>query len=260
MNLRTVGAWITAGAAFWVSLGSLDVTADGARVVRVAMLPGFAQLAACVALALAVGAALGARLTDGPRAVPGAAGAAPKRAASGDSFVPLYALSVLILPYLPWLPDWLPVLRVFAGPGRLLVWFVVASQVAWSVLGTGRGRRVVVRIRAWSAVGSYLVVLGDERRAVRGGGPDDGPVGHLPGRRRTALPGHHAEPASATTTCASTTTMPARTTPPTTRRSWSRTRSPRAGTAEPTRSIRSACRCWPHRRSRWADIRASWPS
>ena len=159
MNLRTVGAWITAGAAFWVSLGSLDVTADGARVVRVAMLPGLAQLAACVALALAVGAALGARLTDGPRAVPGAAGAAPKRTASGDSFVPLYALSVLILPYLPWLPDWLPVLRVFAGPGRLLVWFVVASQVAWSVLGTGRGRRVVVRIRAWSALRSYLVVL-----------------------------------------------------------------------------------------------------
>ncbi|MCK7478770.1 MAG: hypothetical protein M0C28_16385 [Candidatus Moduliflexus flocculans] len=159
MNLRTVGAWITAGAAFWVSLGALDVTADGEQVVRVAMLPGLAQLAACIALALAIGAALGARLSDAPRAIPGAAGAAPTRAGSGDSFVPLYALSVLILPYLPWLPDWLPVLRVFAGPGRLLVWLVVASQVAWSVLGTGRGRRVVVRMRAWSALGSFLVVF-----------------------------------------------------------------------------------------------------
>jgi hypothetical protein len=154
-----VGAWITAGAAFWVSLGSLDVTANGERVVRVAMLPGLPQLAACIALALAIGAALGARLSEAPRAVPGTAGAAPKRAGSGDSFVPLYALSVLILPYLPWLPDWLPVLRVFAGPGRLLVWLVVASQVAWSVLGTGRGRRVVVRMRAWSALGSFLVVF-----------------------------------------------------------------------------------------------------
>ena len=86
MNLRTVGAWITAGAAFWVSLGSLDVAANGEQVVRVAMLPSLAQLAACVALALAIGAALGVRLSDAPRAVPGSAGAGPKRAGSGDSF------------------------------------------------------------------------------------------------------------------------------------------------------------------------------
>jgi hypothetical protein len=38
------------------------------------------------------------------------------------------------------------------------VWLIVASQVAWSVLGTGRGRRVLVRMRAWSAVRSYVVV------------------------------------------------------------------------------------------------------
>ena len=157
MNLRTVGAWITAGAAFWVSLGSLDVTADGARVVRVAMLPSLAQLAACLALALAVGAALGMRLSESSRAARGTAGGESRR--SGDSFLPLYALAVLILPYLPWLPDWVPVVRVFAGPGRMLVWLIVASQVAWSVLGTGRGRRIVVRMRAWGPVRSYLVVF-----------------------------------------------------------------------------------------------------
>ena len=159
MNLRTAGAWITAGASFWVSLGSLDVTADGAQVVRVAMLPSLAQLAACLALALAVGVALTARYSGPPRGAAGLAGVEPKWAASGDSFVPLYALSVLVLPYLPWLPDWAPVLRVFAGPGRLLVWLVVAAQVAWSVLGSGRGRRVVVRMRAWSSLRSYLVVF-----------------------------------------------------------------------------------------------------
>jgi hypothetical protein len=152
-----VGAWITAGAAFWVSLGSLDVAVNGAQAVRVAMLPSLAQLAASLALALAIGAVLSLRLSDAPRGVPGSGGAAPTR--SGDSFLPLYALSVLILPYLPWLPDRVPVLRVFAGPGRLLVWLVVASQVAWSVLGTGRGRRLVVRMRAWSALRSYLVVF-----------------------------------------------------------------------------------------------------
>ena len=159
MNLRTVGAWVTAGAAFWASLGSLDVALDGAQVVRLAMLPDVAQLAACLALALAVGAVLSVRLSDAPRAVHGAAGVEPRRSGSGDSFLPLYALAALILPYVPWLPDWVPAVRVFAGPGRLLVWLVVASQVAWSVLGTGRGRRVVVRMRAWSALRSYLVVF-----------------------------------------------------------------------------------------------------
>jgi hypothetical protein len=123
------------------------------------MLPSLAQLAACFALALAIGAVLVTRYADAPRGVAGLAGGEPKRAGSGDSFVPLYALSVLMLPYLPWLPDRVPVLRVFAGPGRLLVWLVVAAQVAWSVLGTGRGRRVVVRMRAWSPLRSYLVIF-----------------------------------------------------------------------------------------------------
>ena len=159
MNLRTVGAWITAGAAFWVSLGSLDVTASGDAAVRVAMLPNLAQLAASVVLAVVIGAVISTRLSDAPRAVPGAAGGAPTRTARGDSFMPLYALSILVVPYLPWLPDVMPVLRVFAGPGRALVWLIVVSQVAWSVLGTGRGRRVVVRMRAWSPLRSFLVIF-----------------------------------------------------------------------------------------------------
>ncbi|MFO7695114.1 MAG: hypothetical protein R6V57_18675 [Vicinamibacterales bacterium] len=159
MKFSTVGAWMTAGAAFWVSMGSLDVIADGEAVIRVAMLPDLARLAACLVLALAAGAIISMRLSEAPGASPGAAGGAPGRARHGDSFMPLYALSVLVLPYLPWLPDWLPVLRVFAGPGRWLVWLIVVSQVAWSVLGTGRGRRVVVRMRAWSALRSYVVIF-----------------------------------------------------------------------------------------------------
>jgi hypothetical protein len=150
---------MTAGAAFWVSLGALDVTGNGGPGVRVAMLPGLAPLVACLALALAVGAVLSLRLSEAPRAVSGLPGALARPSGSGDSFLPLYALAVLILPYLPYLPDWLPVIRLFAGPGRLLVWLVVISQVAWSVLGTGRGRRVVVRMRAWPALRSYLIVF-----------------------------------------------------------------------------------------------------
>ena len=182
MNLRTVGAWITAGAAFWVSLGSLDVTADGAQVVRVAMLPNLAQLAACLALALAIGAALAVRCSDAPRGVAGLAGGAPKRAGSGDSFVPLYALSVLMLPYLPWLPDWVPVLRVFAGPGRLLVWLDCRSP----------GRVVGARHRPRAPRGrtdARLVAppelprrLRGQRPALRRGGPRRSP-------RRACFPG-----------------------------------------------------------------------
>ncbi|MCX6552061.1 MAG: hypothetical protein NTY02_13855 [Acidobacteria bacterium] len=159
MKLRTVGAWTTAGVALWVSLGTLDVVSGPARDVRIAMLPGLGQLAACLALALVLGWLLAVRIPvdDEPQARP--PGGAKRPAGSGDSFLPLYALSVLILPYLPWLPDWLPLVRVFAGPGRLLVWLIVASQVVWAVLGSGRGRRTVVRMRAWSPTVGFAVVF-----------------------------------------------------------------------------------------------------
>jgi len=150
VSFRTLGAWLTAGAAFWASLGALDVTSGGGGIVRVAMLPALGQLVACLLLAILLGGVLRFRMAGPAGSVPGQTG--PRRASGrGDSFEPLYALGVLVLPYLPWLPDRLPVLRVFAGPGRLLVWLVVAAQVAWSVLGTaGRGRRFVVRMRAWT--------------------------------------------------------------------------------------------------------------
>jgi hypothetical protein len=154
-----VGAFVTAGVAFWASMGSLDVISTGAGVVRVAMLPGPGQLAACVTLAIVLGAVLRLRIPATVYATSGSAADTSRGSGSGDSFLPLYALAVLILPYLPWLPDWLPMLRVFAGPGRLLVWMIVASQVAWAVLGSGRGRRVVVRMRAWSPRRSYLAVF-----------------------------------------------------------------------------------------------------
>ena len=159
MNVRTAGAWISAGVAFWVSMGTLDVTSAGSGVVRVAMLPGFGQLAACVALAVALGAVLRLRIPATAHVTSGPTGRAALTPGSGDSFLPLYALVVLVLPYLPWLPDRLPVLRVFAGPGRLLVWLIVACQVTWAILGSGRGRRVVVRMRAWSPRRAYLVVF-----------------------------------------------------------------------------------------------------
>ena len=61
----------------------------------------------------------------------GAAGVAAIRAgADPDIALPLCALGVLVLPYLPWLPDRLPVLRAAAGPARYLVWPVVFWLIA----------------------------------------------------------------------------------------------------------------------------------
>jgi hypothetical protein len=161
VNLWTLGAWTTAGAAFWASLGSLDITSDGTgRVVRVAMLPGPGQLAACIGLAIVLGMVLRLRLPGPDRPATGALGPRDQPSLSGDPSLPLYTLAVLILPFLPWLPDHLPVLRVFAGPGRLLVWLIVASQVTWSVLGTaGRGSRFVVRVRTWSTARSVVALF-----------------------------------------------------------------------------------------------------
>ena len=157
MRMRVLGAWITAGAALWASLGVLDIVGGSSPVVRVAMLPGAGQLLVSVVLAVLAGAVLDWRLPAAGRVsgVVAPTGVPP----SGDSYLPLYALAVLVLPYLPWLPDLLPVLRVFAGPGRYLVWLVVLSQVVWATFGAGRGRRVAAGLRAWPSVRSFAVVF-----------------------------------------------------------------------------------------------------
>ena len=51
-----------------------------------------------------------------------------------DALLPLFALVLLMLPYLPWVADWIPALRLFAGPGRILMWVVVIGQVLWLFL------------------------------------------------------------------------------------------------------------------------------
>lgn len=143
MNVRTMGAWVTAGMALWTSMGVLDVAGAPGGPVRVAMLPPLAALAAAIGLALLAGAVFSlGRLGR----------------AQADAALPLYALSMLVLPYLPWLPDLVPGLRVLAGPVRYFVWLLVAIQVIWAALGAGRGRRVTVRLRAWSNLRLFAMV------------------------------------------------------------------------------------------------------
>ncbi|HKY22622.1 MAG TPA: hypothetical protein VJM31_15525 [Vicinamibacterales bacterium] len=122
-----VGAAIVAGMALWISRGSLDVAGTTAVPERVAMLPSLAELAGLVVLTLLFAAGIAALLRhrDDRRSFWG-----PVRPA----LLPLFGLSFLLLPYLPWLADWLPALRLFAGPGRWLMWLVVIGQVLWLIL------------------------------------------------------------------------------------------------------------------------------
>src|SRR5213593_2911675 len=106
--LSWLSALIATAAGLWCTRGLLDiVTGPAGRVIRVAMLPPWWLLAVFVIVLAAVGIA------------------AIRSGADPDIALPLCALSVLILPYLPWLPDRVPVLRAAAGPARYLVWPIV---------------------------------------------------------------------------------------------------------------------------------------
>src|SRR5207245_5839973 len=54
---------------------------------------------------------------------------ATRAGADPDAVLPLCALGLLLLPYLPWLPDRVPAVRLAAGPARYLLWLVVAWLV-----------------------------------------------------------------------------------------------------------------------------------
>ena len=110
--------------------------------------------------------------------------AAARAGRDSDTVRPLCALGLLALPYLPWLPDRLPVLRAAAGPARFLVWTVVAWLVGAPgiarSLGASMGRwrwcvplarrslvifvasAVVFGAVAWRMVGTPLFPGGDE--------------------------------------------------------------------------------------------------
>ncbi len=168
MTYRTVFAWATSGVALWCTQAELGVVQGSSGVVRVAMLPDWPLLLASVALCVAIGAALSLwRARD--------------RTTITDSFLPLYSLILLVLPYLPWLPDAVPAVRIFAGPGRYFVWLVVVSQVVWAFLGRGQWRRILVHARTWSPVRGLLTFSLASVIVFGGGALAVAPSGFHPG-------------------------------------------------------------------------------
>jgi hypothetical protein len=130
--LITVAAWVLAGVALWLSRSVLDMFGDASHSTRVAMLPSIPELAGLIMLALLLAAAVAGlvrRWSGNP---------AERSDARLQIALPLFALSLLTLPYLPILPDVIRPLRAFAGPIVWLIWIVVAGLVSMTALAVRR--------------------------------------------------------------------------------------------------------------------------
>jgi hypothetical protein len=129
------------------------------------MLPSWPELAGLVVLLLAISAA-GALKLSHTKSGPVAERTLSWDPTRADALRPLYALALLLIPYLPWLPDRLPALRILAGPGRWLLWAVTIGQVAWilasrvgwtlpSDLGSSSARRLATLAIFAVSLGTY---------------------------------------------------------------------------------------------------------
>lgn len=129
-SLRVVLACVAVGAATWVSRALLDTVPAVAGRMRLALLPSWPVFLAGLLLAalavLAAGTYLARRAATPP----------PGQRAVGvsDLVAPAFALLLLLVPYLPVLPDRWPLVQVLAGPFRWVVWAGVAGQLTWLAL------------------------------------------------------------------------------------------------------------------------------
>src|SRR5262245_40045036 len=135
--MRRVG-WLVAllltAIGLYCTQSVLDIVSGSHGVVRVAMLPP-----ASAAIVLAV-------------VLAGVGVAAPRNNRDPDLGLPLCAPGLLAVPYLPWLPDRLPILRGLAAPARHLFWIVAIWLVGARAFGA-------LRWRAASGVASVIVFV-----------------------------------------------------------------------------------------------------
>ena len=112
-------------AAGWASRAELDEVVGDAVRQRIALVPSWQPFVAFLALA-ALGVVALATLV-----------ARVRRRDAADAMrvgvvvLPVFGLLALLVPYLPVVPDWWPVLQVPAGPGFWIVWVLVATQLVW---------------------------------------------------------------------------------------------------------------------------------
>ena len=143
-----VVAGLATGIGLWFTRAALDIVPGRPGGTRVAMLtswPDLVGLTCLVLLTAFLARALIERVdrsaTDGVR-----------RAAHVPPSVlaPLFLALLLGFPYLPWLADFVPVVRVLAGPARYGLWIVAAGLSVWLVADfLGASGKVTPR-RPWT--------------------------------------------------------------------------------------------------------------
>lgn len=117
-------ACLVAGLALYVTRGVLDQTVTAEGVVRFAMLPPWQALVGFVCLAAL--ALAGIDHLNAPRGTTTA-----NRPRLRELVPPMFALGVLLLPFMPVLPDRWPALQALAGPLGSIVWLAVIALQVW---------------------------------------------------------------------------------------------------------------------------------
>jgi hypothetical protein len=102
-------ASVVTGAGLYVTRGVLDIGLTGEGSVRLALLPPRQVLASFIAVTALL--LFAARRTN--------------------IALPLLAPAVLLIPFLPMLPDRWPIVQILAGPLRYILWLVVVAQLVW---------------------------------------------------------------------------------------------------------------------------------
>jgi hypothetical protein len=111
------------GTALWLSRSVLDTTAAGVRIALMPSLPEWLGLIVLAGIGLTLLQALTEHLVGRRR---------PGAQLSFEALLPLALLGLLALPYLPVLPDRIPILATLAGPLRWWVWSAAVVAAAWA--------------------------------------------------------------------------------------------------------------------------------
>jgi hypothetical protein len=137
LSRRGAGAVLALGAAAWLSTFVFDRVGTGAGT-RVALVSSWQEWVGLTVLAFLV-VLLGKGLVERGLEDVGGEKAIPR-----TLLLPIAALAVLALPYLPFAADTVPALDALAGPGRWWVWAIVGVQLARAIgtLVIDAGRRL----------------------------------------------------------------------------------------------------------------------
>lgn len=127
---------------------------DASHSTRVAMLPSAPELAGLIVLALLAASGVAGLVRGWTRDL------TVRSEARLQIALPLFALALLALPYLPVLPDVIPPLRAFAGPVTWVIWIAVAGLVLMTALAVRRPlRRRSPSIGGTRLVGTVMVFV-----------------------------------------------------------------------------------------------------